>query len=760
MTDHGLKPDFAHVRGSATALTLPNRRMDCTIGINGLLPGAIIFLHGVNDPGATYKKVETGLCQGLNERLGRNDLRPGEYGNAFQDVTKRASEQVLMWNEQALLDDPDAYLYARTVAQATHSPFIPFYWGYRADDASIEKVPRTNEARTIRGQYQHVKGHRLDRTFAKEGGFFPNATNNIPDMYGAGFRAGWLENRITEYKKAGLAGFIADGPDRTYFLLAAHRLAMLIRTMRSVDSNNESKDPSRDTITIVGHSQGTLIALLAQALLHQQGQRCADCLILVDSPYAVTEEKDGLGGDKEAAQTSYAKVQTLIDIVNAVTEKPFELPALADLLACASDDEGRTGTRWTPKEGKRPTKEGKGLVTFMERDNRGKVYCYFCPEDTVVALSSIRGIGTFGVPETITEESSIGQLSSDGWKPVSRQLPVMAALADPAQQLRFYQRMWTRLPRRGSDGVLRAIPVGASPRYLAVREQGQRSHAGPNEGVVEDATYATHQVGQLFHINAEALLPQHFPEMYGGEQKKGNVDGEGVDHAGQVAPDRVTEDVILGNRYVESRWVPMPNVFEPGVRPDAALFKEGFNNGKTRDDRTDEVRAVAVTHFALKKRYRLERQETPREVRSRLPQEDKYLEDNNYHSAILNHTENHRWVTAMDVAIGQAVTLDDPTWRELILAMGRWRYDKREFGQLNKNKNYGRLDPSAKRLLEATAMYFQEGKFPDECIVSTKLPPLVTSGTVGERTKNRPSVLEVLTVRGKPFATKKTGGHV
>lgn len=44
------------------------------------LPGVVIFLHGVNDPGASYESVETGLCQGVNERLDRPDLVAGRYG--------------------------------------------------------------------------------------------------------------------------------------------------------------------------------------------------------------------------------------------------------------------------------------------------------------------------------------------------------------------------------------------------------------------------------------------------------------------------------------------------------------------------------------------------------------------------------------------------------------------------------------------------------------------------------------------------------
>ncbi|KAB0478965.1 T6SS effector phospholipase Tle3 domain-containing protein, partial [Pseudomonas reinekei] len=71
----------------------------------------------------------------------------------------------------------------------------------------------------------------------------------------------------------------ANAPLRHYFVFAAHRLAMLVREIRRVSPD--------ETISIMGHSQGTLIALLAQALLMDKGQRCADTLILVDSPYSV-----------------------------------------------------------------------------------------------------------------------------------------------------------------------------------------------------------------------------------------------------------------------------------------------------------------------------------------------------------------------------------------------------------------------------------------------------------------------------------------
>uniref|UniRef100_UPI000AF4CDE9 T6SS effector phospholipase Tle3 domain-containing protein n=2 Tax=Pseudomonas savastanoi TaxID=29438 RepID=UPI000AF4CDE9 len=70
------------------------------------LPGVVIFLHGVNDPGASYESVETGLCQGVNERLDRPDLVAGRYGAEYEKLRKLPSEDV-QDDQKGILDDPD-----------------------------------------------------------------------------------------------------------------------------------------------------------------------------------------------------------------------------------------------------------------------------------------------------------------------------------------------------------------------------------------------------------------------------------------------------------------------------------------------------------------------------------------------------------------------------------------------------------------------------------------------------------------------------
>lgn len=224
-----------HVIASASGILHSERAGNRNVEKPRDLPGITIFIHGVNDPGAVYETVETGLNQGLNERLSRTDLNKGEYGSVYKAV-KAKPKNKLGKNDARILYDPEMYLYKRgETPGVTRSGFIPFYWGYRAASDEIAKVNDAGDVKgaiadangnlMTRGQYQDKKGNRLDAHFAKPGGFFANATNNIPDMYGAGFRADWKARGMTENNVLGNTFYAADGPARRYFILAAERLA-------------------------------------------------------------------------------------------------------------------------------------------------------------------------------------------------------------------------------------------------------------------------------------------------------------------------------------------------------------------------------------------------------------------------------------------------------------------------------------------------------------------------------------------------------
>ncbi|HEF4732132.1 DUF3274 domain-containing protein [Burkholderia multivorans] len=719
-----------HAQGAGVTISdRPNAR---NVQLPGDLPGIVIFIHGVNDPGAVYSVVEQGLCQGLNERLSRADLKAGSYGSAYRAAAKKPKNDRSI-NDTRILKDPDMYLYQRAeIPDTTKSFFIPFYWGLRADNRDIAKLnnPGIIESRVAddrgnlmtRGQYQDVNGNRLDAHFAKAGGFFANATNNIPQMYGRGFEPDWKTRRVMHNALAGNSVYAGKAPDRRYFVLAATRLANLIKTIRTIQPKElalaHGIDPQHETITVMGHSQGTIITLLAQAILKQQGQRCVDCIIMVDTPYSLYATED------DGNQTGHGKLKTLVDIVNEVTSKPHTVPDLADLLITAERSSGRTGANWSKTSGKRLDRTGKSWITFDERDNRGKVYLYFCPEDTVVGLKKVHGIGTFGVPDEVPAD---GAASKHG-----KTMPAMTTLASK----RFFQRMWTRLERdHNFDGKYKKVLVGTAPARVPVREQFQRLSPGPDTDVITNiALQSSFKRNDIRFINGEELKPPCEPDLYGGEIKKGGQRPGHADVAGMMTPDDVTKNVALGNQYASFQWIDVDTTRNPFASTES--YKAAFNKGKAIDDQSQNWRvapntsATSIIKNALlpivPPQYLIQREQTPNEARLYMQQEPDAREPNNYHSGVLHSTENHRWVTAMDVAIGQAVTLDDPVWRELLILMADWKITSEKLTKIQKNVNHDRLDQKTKDFIQACSDYYMYGTFPD-AHVSTTMPPLVTS---------------------------------
>lgn len=668
------------------------------------LPGIVIFIHGVNDPGAAYETVETGLCQGLNERLNRGDLKPGLYGVQYHEKKQaaRPPDDPAYQKDQAILHDADTYLYARTLAADTNSVFVPFTWGYRANKKEIARAQDSDDPLMVRGQYQDVHGNRLDAHFAKQGGFFANATTTLAEMYGPGFKSGFITKLgervgMDDYQHA------ADGPARRYFVLAAERLAMLIREMRAAHPSDRDA-AAHETITVIGHSQGAMIALLAQALLAERAVRGADTLILANPPYSLYEP----GGDfllETGAQqiTTQARVRTLLNIVAQTHQDRHTVPPLEELdcnIAGNVDHGGRASWWWSSQKGRRLGPDGREVV-FAERDNRGKVYLYFCPQDTTTDFGMIQAIGARGVPDTVPEPR-VHDPHRNKPPPFKPAIPVMAPLAEAG----FRQRMWSRELREGKP-----IFVGAAQETVPIE-------------------------GRAVQINGELLSPAHPPQLYGGEE----VEGDSI-HAGLDRPDSVGIDTALGNPRVNDREVYWKSV-DDITEPDPEALKAEFNANKLVDDRTEWVKVKQARfegHSAVST-FQVFRAETPNETRHWREQSEAALAKNSYHSAILRSTENHRWVTAMDVAIGQAVTLDEPEWRELWVAIGDWRMPFKKAPRQNIDtgitdlKHYPLLSEPARELIEANANYYWSGIEPPHHLISRAPPhPWVDIQTRAER---------------------------
>ncbi|WP_439951418.1 T6SS effector phospholipase Tle3 domain-containing protein, partial [Janthinobacterium agaricidamnosum] len=212
----------------------------------------------------------------------------------------------------------------------------------------------------------------MDKRYAKNGGPFANATSNVPDMFGPGFRRNWGVRRADPESPTHA---LLDAPPRSYMVLAAQRLASLIRIIRKKSKN--------EPINIVAHSQGCFVSLLAHAMLAREGAGIkADTLILNNWPYSVDQpvlERTQSGDDQ---QTIEAREATLINIIKEfITSNPAVEPAFAEL---RDKGAGIVGEKWRHDANK-------------ERDNRGKVYLYFSPDDLTVGLGNIQGIGWWGL---------------------------------------------------------------------------------------------------------------------------------------------------------------------------------------------------------------------------------------------------------------------------------------------------------------------------------------------------------------------------
>jgi hypothetical protein len=233
-------------------------------------------------------------------------------------------------------------------------------------------------------------------------------------------------------------------------------------------------------------------------------------------------------------------------------------------------------------------------------------------------------------------------------------------------------------------------------------------------GVASQAPIAK---GQERLINAEALTPPHAPQMFGGEAIQGSPTRAGLDK-----PDEVGKSIALGKDAATFLWIRMPAEYDaPNTTQQEALARF---NGLTEDPE-DHTRAVRKGPTRSSGSSSHEREETPREARARMEHDQKTWGANSYHSAILRSPENQRWVTAMDIAIGQAHCLDDPAMREVLVAIADWKMDEKQFERVRHLPVWSRLSAATQALVKSSYLYYQFGVFPSSDLVSLTPPALL-----------------------------------
>ncbi|MCA1857837.1 DUF3274 domain-containing protein [Massilia oculi] len=754
-----LYPRKASCIGKGASVLQCGRKSNKTVNVRPDLPCNVILIHGVNDVGTSFGAVEEGLCAGLDVRL---HGRPGRFVPGRYRLPTAADKDVL-------LPDPDDVFFKRTVHDKTHSPVIPFYWGYREE---------FTKASTKNGQRVDRYGNRLDKDLSKGGGPFANATSTLPDMWNRGICS-----------PADVGGDpvrpVYSAPGRMYMVLAAKRLAALVAMIRDYDAN--------EAVNIVAHSQGCLVSLLAQAFLLDEGKRPADTLVLTHPPYSLEEEAGALVDVSEnfksgtdhpmeghyaalrSRQTFDARLRTLANIVQGVAARKHAAPAFTALTDHAKYH-GMVGSTWRPG---------------ADRDNRGKVYLYFCPEDMTVALDNMKGIGWQGVPDfmrgSAVPKERRARISGSG--NVTWQIATEQQQRKPLAELGrgFYQRVFTA--KRRYDPAKRAVGpvlVGQAPHDFALRLEDEDDHAHvaaanrtlrashpevawPSKpGTLDFMKSEASKREGLRTINGEALRTPVPADLRGTGQidprdipktsKQAKVKAEDQGPCEEVDPIdaaiAITSGRGLNSMYEEcpdpSGAPRYPKEFEVLSSADCKRIEERYNRDRKLDGEGEDGRRRVLGATRLSNgKVMAHIQESPNEARRRWQSE---VSPKSFHGSIFGSAKNHRNVTAYDLAIGGGLASSDPRFYAYLCAVADWRLQSDEKTERRRSimrwtefeKRFGTYwaaeRPERKELIKGNSIYYSSGALP-ACVpaLHVGLPRLVICETVaGNRVKAMP----------------------
>ena len=569
-------PDFDNLKGnnisdSTTGLPPESGAMlTSNIEASRPLPCVVILIHGVNDVGEAFENQDKMICEGLNRRLGRKDLKPNKWRWAQTSADDFSPRIQILPEWQENVDQIKPPLKPKTVKHKSYSPIIPFTWGYRPvdeetykqeqiayykrlQDSNVKDPELPYDSYWVERNY-HLKtenievnklncdkfGNWIDYLYRRNGGPFANATTCIPDMYGPGM-AGFLGSAGELATPKGARSYL--NPHRIYYAFAAHRLANLIKKIRK---DTEEQDIP---INIVAHSQGTIITMLANLILANDKSKPlpADCVILAHSPYAFEPtlaeivSKDLCMG----VQSQYGREQTFINFVDQMykfqgdrRDKFFEFNDLIEtgvINTAIDDNEVYTQADGTKKQYDRL---GNDKELFY-RDNFSKVYQYFSPNDHVVSLWNVQGMGWQGIPDNIFKQCKHQNLKQRifshghivGNDPKNKEVNIPLILIEVQEKdypsyisVKDYQQ------RRGAKTYYGInIPVVLLPEQLTklIQEPLFKGH----DGFFSHGCYANE--GQSIHVHyipSNEEIKRDYPELVYQKTSSGQLDSDCIDY--------------------------------------------------------------------------------------------------------------------------------------------------------------------------------------------------------------------------------------
>ncbi len=535
---------------------------------------------------------------------------------------------------------------------------------------------------------------------------------------------------------------------RLYMLLAAKRLAMLIKIIR----NNESY--KNVAINLVCHSQGSMIALTAHALLAAEGGKySADTLILQDPPYSFEETNaefyDGMTGDKQ--QTTQSRIKTLSNILHYINEKKSATPALSDLEFPKKTGNAVAGPSWKPDAGAKQWVNGKPH-TFSERDNRGKVYLYFCPHDATVALMSVQGMGWNGVPDYIKapdvryaaqpREGLASTTGADIWHH-DVTLSVLSSMGEGFRQRAFTSREVNHQP----------LLVGAPPARYEMRSADGFLFLTEENSTTGNWSASIKQIerGATRQITGEALNPPVRAVLTIGEA--GHAERLGVSPIDAAIAIGAGEKAFITSMFTSGDFRASPRRGATPLTADEIRVLEELlprqRKGVAATDGDNRLRVISVKIVDKGTLSCVHTTETPNEARARWQNQ---TDANSYHSAIPGNPAHAAGVTAYDLSLGAPlpVSQEDRFYMAYLCAVADWRTNWERLKGVKDDpamvqiRNYFRNEKTsgAIKLISDTFIYYSSGTLPSDIatndVPSMQRPKLIVSQTVSERKHAHP----------------------
>ena len=225
------------IRSDGSGITFIDHDKPMTLIQQMPLPGIVIFVHGVNSDGEWYTPSEDGLCKGLNDRLKRRNEHM-KYPSAAGGQLTPAKYLPELTDDGFINPDMNDKTFIK--ADENFSPVIQFRWGYKANGQDLQ---------------DYGPGLYLNENDYWGGGPFANGCTSLPDLWSEGLDDTLFLWMHVQHLNPTNDRNVYACPPRPYYVLAAHRLAKLVESVR--------KKQADVPITIVCHSQGNMIGLAA-----------------------------------------------------------------------------------------------------------------------------------------------------------------------------------------------------------------------------------------------------------------------------------------------------------------------------------------------------------------------------------------------------------------------------------------------------------------------------------------------------------------